>query len=119
MASDMALKGTYMNELTLVEKLAEWQRLKALVLDSVSSSITRRVGAQISGRDHSCEEREIYGHPRRELALAATSSSSAQRTGYCDGKGAAGSRDPGRPPRLAAAKMICLWRVARLRCKSI
>src|SRR5579859_3218198 len=32
-----------MNELIVVEKLAEWQRLKGLVLDSVSSPITRRV----------------------------------------------------------------------------
>src|SRR5215831_9101194 len=32
-----------MNDLTVVEKLPEWQRLKALVLDSVSSPITRRV----------------------------------------------------------------------------
>ncbi len=32
-----------MNELMVVEKIAEWQRLKALVLDSVSSSISRRV----------------------------------------------------------------------------
>src|SRR5215471_4412837 len=32
-----------MNELKLVEKLVEWQRLKALVLESVSSPITRRV----------------------------------------------------------------------------
>jgi site-specific recombinase XerC len=32
-----------MTELMVVEKLAEWQRLKALVLDSVSSPITRRV----------------------------------------------------------------------------
>jgi len=32
-----------MTELTVVEKIAEWQRLKALVLDSVSSPITRRV----------------------------------------------------------------------------
>src|ERR1700690_2716851 len=32
-----------MNDLIVVEKLAEWQRLKALVLDSVSSPITRRV----------------------------------------------------------------------------
>jgi hypothetical protein len=32
-----------MNDLTVVEKLAEWQRLKALVLDSVSSPVTRRV----------------------------------------------------------------------------
>ena len=32
-----------MNDLAVVEKLPEWQRLKALVLDSVSSPITRRV----------------------------------------------------------------------------
>lgn len=32
-----------MNDLVVVEKLPEWQRLKALVLDSVSSPITRRV----------------------------------------------------------------------------
>src|SRR5260370_32004597 len=32
-----------MNDLIVVEKLAEWQRLKALALDSVSSPITRRV----------------------------------------------------------------------------
>jgi site-specific recombinase XerD len=32
-----------MNELVLVERSANWQRLKALVLDSVSSPITRRV----------------------------------------------------------------------------
>jgi len=32
-----------MTELIVVEKITEWQRLKALVLDSVSSPITRRV----------------------------------------------------------------------------
>jgi hypothetical protein len=32
-----------MNELIVVEKLAEWHRLKTLVLDSVSLPITRRV----------------------------------------------------------------------------
>ena len=32
-----------MNELIAVEKLAEWQKLKALVLGSVSSPITKRV----------------------------------------------------------------------------
>src|SRR6266851_3332802 len=32
-----------MTELIVVEKTAEWQRLKTLVLDSVSSPITRRV----------------------------------------------------------------------------
>jgi integrase len=32
-----------MNDLIVVEKIAQWRRLKALVLDSVSSPITRRV----------------------------------------------------------------------------
>src|SRR5579862_8863639 len=32
-----------MNELTVAEKTAEWRRMKALVLDSVSSPITKRV----------------------------------------------------------------------------
>ena len=32
-----------MNELVVAEKIGQWQRLKALVLDSVSSPITRRV----------------------------------------------------------------------------
>src|SRR5438094_10548488 len=32
-----------MNDLIVVEKIAEWNRLKTLVLDSVSSPITRRV----------------------------------------------------------------------------
>src|SRR6266436_3618457 len=32
-----------MNELIVVEKVAEWQKLKTLVLDSVSSPITKRV----------------------------------------------------------------------------
>ena len=32
-----------MNDLIVAEKIAEWQRLKTLVLDSVSSPITRRV----------------------------------------------------------------------------
>ena len=32
-----------MNDLVVVEKIAQWQRLKRLVLDSVSSPITRRV----------------------------------------------------------------------------
>src|SRR6266850_2326988 len=34
---------TQMNDLIAVKKLAEWDRLKTLVLDSVSSPITRRV----------------------------------------------------------------------------
>jgi hypothetical protein len=32
-----------MNELTVVDKAAEWRRMKSLVLDSVSSPITKRV----------------------------------------------------------------------------
>ena len=32
-----------MNELISLEKIAQWQRLKTLVLDSVSSPITKRV----------------------------------------------------------------------------
>src|SRR5271163_2356978 len=32
-----------MNELIAVEKIAQWEKLKALVLDSVSSPITKRV----------------------------------------------------------------------------
>src|SRR6202451_3523937 len=32
-----------MNELIVVEKIAGWEKLKALVLDSVSSPITKRV----------------------------------------------------------------------------
>ncbi len=32
-----------MNDLISVEKIAQWQKLKKLVLDSVSSPITKRV----------------------------------------------------------------------------
>ena len=32
-----------MNELIVAEKIAQWRKLKALVLDSVSSPITKRV----------------------------------------------------------------------------
>jgi len=32
-----------MNELTVVDKAAEWRRMKSLILDSVSSPITKRV----------------------------------------------------------------------------
>jgi hypothetical protein len=32
-----------MNELVVADRASEWRRLKALVLDSVSSPITRRV----------------------------------------------------------------------------
>src|SRR5260370_35510435 len=39
----MPIMRSQMNDLVVVEKIAQWQRLKALVLDSVSSPITRRV----------------------------------------------------------------------------
>jgi hypothetical protein len=32
-----------MNELIAIEKITQWEKLKALVLDSVSSPITKRV----------------------------------------------------------------------------
>ena len=32
-----------MNDLIAIEKIAQWEKLKALVLDSVSSPITKRV----------------------------------------------------------------------------
>src|SRR5216684_2969037 len=39
----MPIKGPGMNDLMVVEKIAQWEKLKALVLDSVSSPITKRV----------------------------------------------------------------------------
>src|SRR5580658_2957915 len=42
-AQQRAPKGHKMNDLTVVEKPAQWERLKAMVLDSVSSPITKRV----------------------------------------------------------------------------
>jgi hypothetical protein len=37
------MKGPSMNGLIVVEKIAGWEKLKALALDSVSSPITKRV----------------------------------------------------------------------------
>ena len=42
-AQQQGAKGLKMNDLAVVEKIAQWQKLKALVLDSVSSPITKRV----------------------------------------------------------------------------
>jgi hypothetical protein len=39
----MPIKGPKLTDLVVADKAAEWRRLKALVLDSVSSPITRRV----------------------------------------------------------------------------
>jgi hypothetical protein len=41
----------HMNDPVVVGKIAQWQRLKALVLDSVSSPITRRVYARATRID--------------------------------------------------------------------
>jgi site-specific recombinase XerC len=38
-----ATSGLKMNEIIAVEKIARWEKLKKLVLDSVSSPITKRV----------------------------------------------------------------------------
>jgi hypothetical protein len=43
MAAIMPIKRHKMNELTLANRAADWRRLKGLVLDSVSSPITKRV----------------------------------------------------------------------------
>src|ERR1039458_10703304 len=37
------IKRTEMNEIAVANRASDWRRLKALVLDSVSSPITRRV----------------------------------------------------------------------------
>jgi hypothetical protein len=42
-AQQQGAKGPKMNDLIVVEKPAQWDRLKQLVLDSVSSPITKRV----------------------------------------------------------------------------
>jgi hypothetical protein len=42
-ADNAQQQDTKMNELIAVEKIAQWQKLKELVLDSVSSPITKRV----------------------------------------------------------------------------
>ena len=43
MTTIMPIKGPNMNDLVVVQKIAGWEKLKALVLDSVSSPITKRV----------------------------------------------------------------------------
>jgi hypothetical protein len=39
----LPINEDHMNELVLANRAADWRRLKALVLDSVSSPITKRV----------------------------------------------------------------------------
>jgi hypothetical protein len=43
MATDAPLKGLNMNDLVVADRASDWRTLKALVLDSVSSPITKRV----------------------------------------------------------------------------
>ena len=47
-----------MNDLIAVKRLAEWERMKALVLGSVSSSITRRVYSMAMGEFMDWYQRE-------------------------------------------------------------
>jgi hypothetical protein len=42
-ADNASTCGLKMNELIAIEKIAQWEKLKTLVLDSVSSPITKRV----------------------------------------------------------------------------
>jgi hypothetical protein len=39
----MPIKGLKMNDLVALQKIAQWEKLKALLLDRVSSPITERV----------------------------------------------------------------------------
>ena len=59
-----------MNELVLVNRAADWQRLKALVLDGVSSPTTRRVynlglDEFIEWYGHEPQTRLHQGHRKR------------------------------------------------------
>ena len=66
-----------MNELISLEKIAQWQKLKTLVLDSVSSPITKRVynmGVEIHGGDSSRRRgvaREVQLLPRKRVRYGA------------------------------------------------
>ena len=43
-----------MNELIAIQKIAQWEKLKQLVLDSVSSPITKRVYNMAVRSNNSC-----------------------------------------------------------------
>jgi hypothetical protein len=60
-----------MNELISLEKIAQWQKLKTLVLDSVSSPITKRVYNMALDEFMGCGSRRRRGRasPRPPLAL--------------------------------------------------
>jgi len=72
-----------MNDLVLANRAADWRRLKGLVLDSVSSPITKRV-YNLTGRIHRMawprtEARLHKGHRQR---LARCSGSPPARVGF-------------------------------------
>jgi hypothetical protein len=77
-----------MNDLIEVDKIAQWQKLKALVLDSVSSPITRRVQhgagrvyclvqAGTAARLHQGYSKRLASFNRRPAAWVRRRSSSA------------------------------------------
>src|ERR1700691_5676121 len=71
-----------MNELVVADQATEWLRLKALVLDSASSPITRRVYNPGAGRVHRMLHtrglaRRIHQSDRHGLARGARSEDSA------------------------------------------
>ena len=53
------------NEVVLAKRVADWRRLKALVLDNVSSPITRRI--YNLGLDEFFEWRSCAHHPDANL----------------------------------------------------
>jgi hypothetical protein len=63
-----------MTDLIIIPQAAHWQRLKRLVLDSVSSPITRRV-SNLGLDDHAeiegliCSQRELGGHPIEQVGV--------------------------------------------------
>ena len=62
-----------MNELMVAERATHWHRLKALVLDSVSSPITRRVYILFSRRSGGSDQ-EIFRLNPKSINLFPTHS---------------------------------------------
>src|SRR6266851_2780363 len=120
-----------MNELVLANRAADWRRLKMLVLDSVSSPLTKRVynlgldeffewfgrearpgftKATVSAWRVALEARDLGSvsinvriTAVRKLAVEAAGSNTFEYSGRIDKKGTARSSDAGRPFGLRAA----------------
>jgi len=60
-----------MNDLISLEKIAQWQKLKALVLDSVSSPITKRVYNMVLDEFMGWFQAPRQASPRQPLARGA------------------------------------------------